>query len=261
MAGEKELERAHGLLEEGQAQRALEILSELIESREPASRIPALDLASQAAYALGRLEDAGMYFRRLRDGLKDIFGQNHPHVAAVQQNMARLAHEQGRLDEALILGREALGILLEALGSEHVDVAQARLNLSTHWYGLRHYDEAEQELREAMRVWEAQEGRRSPHVATCLNNLGRLYEERGDLGQGVAFHTEAVSIRREILGDHPDTAFSLGNLGVAQLMAGDFTAARQSLEEALACYERLGLGDSPDAAAYRANLDICSKQI
>lgn len=257
MTNESALEEGRRLLAEGRPEEALTVLAALADTPEPAVSVPALDMAARAAHALGRLEDAGTYFRRLRDRLKTLFGEHHPHVAAAQENMARLAQEQGRPDEALALGREALAMLLEARGSDHEDVARARLNLSTHWYALKHYDEAEQEVREAMRIWEARDGRRSRHVATCLNNLGRLSEERGELRKGVQLHAEAASIRREVLGDDPETAFSLGNLGVAQLVVGDFQDAFLSLGQALTCYERLGLQDSPDAVAYRTNLDIC----
>ncbi len=52
-------------------------------------------------------------------------------------------------------------------------------------------------------------------MGTCLNNLGRLYEECGQLDRGIALHRKAVALRQDVLGDHEDTAFSLGNLGVA----------------------------------------------
>ena len=66
-----------------------------------------------------------------------------------------------------------------------------------------------------------------------------------------------MSIRKEILGIHPETAFSLGNYGAA--LAGDaqWDKAAQTLEEALSCYDRLGLSDSPDAATCRNNLSLC----
>ena len=261
MTKKNALEEGRRLLEAGQPEEALALLADLVDEQDAAIGVPALDMAARAAHALGRLEEAGTFFRRLRDRLKALFGERHPHVAAAQENMARLAQEQGRPDEALTLGREALSMLLEARGSDHEDVARARLNLSTHWYALKHYDEAEQEVREAMRIWEARDGRRSRHVATCLNNLGRLNEERGELRKGVQLHAEAASIRREVLGDDPETAFSLGNLGVAQLVVGDFQDAFLSLGQALTCYERLGLQDSPDALAYRTNLDICLEKM
>ena len=112
-------------------------------------------------------------------------------------------------------------------------------------------------MKTALALWEAKEGRCCFGVSTCLNNLGRICEERGETHQGVLYHQEAVSIRKEILGIHPETAFSLGNYGAA--LAGDaqWDKAAQTLEEALSCYDRLGLSDSPDAATCRNNLSLC----
>ncbi|MFR4119666.1 MAG: tetratricopeptide repeat protein [Bilophila wadsworthia] len=83
----------------------------------------------------------------------------------------------------------------------------------------------------------------------------------GDTRQGVLYHQEAVSIRKEILGIHPETAFSLGNCGAA--LAGDaqWEKAAQTLEEALSCYESLGLSDSPEAVTCRNNLNLCRNAV
>ena len=135
--------------------------------------------------------------------------------------------------------------------------ADALLNLSSHQYTAKKYDAAEANLKMALHLWEAKEGRRCFGVSTCLNNLGRICEERGETRQGVLYHQEAVSIRKEILGIHPETAFSLGNYGAA--LAGDaqWEKAANTLEEALTCYDSLGLSDSPEAVTCRNNLNLC----
>ena len=68
---------------------------------------------------------------------------------------------------------------------------------------------------------------------------------------------ESCTIRKEILGIHPETAFSLGNYGAA--LAGDaqWEKAANTLEEALTCYDSLGLSDSPEAVTCRNNLNLC----
>ena len=82
---------------------------------------------------------------------------------------------------------------------------------------------------------------------------------KGGVAAGRDLHREAVSIRRELLGDHPETAFSLANLGVALLSAGDLEEGARTLEEALALHDRLGSGASPEAATCRLNLATCHR--
>lgn len=257
MAGE--LEQARTVLDAGRPAAALALLEPLLEAPDPAARVPALELAGLACHALGRLEDSAARFGQLFETVKTLFGPRHPHAALALENVARLEQDRGHPERALPLGRQALDILVETLGTDHPEVARARLNLSTHLYALKRYDEAEREQREALRVWEARDGRRSRHVATCLNNLGRLCEERGELDRGVELHREAVSIRRELLGEHPDTAFSLANLGVALLAAGNPRDGARVLEEALALHERLGSGASAEAATCLHNLATCRR--
>ena len=82
----------------------------------------------------------------------------------------------------------------------------------------------------------------------------------------IAFGTKAVkvkvtsvqdAIRKELLGDHTETAFSLGNLGVALATAGQWQEAVDTLQEALDCYARAGHTTGPDIEGYRKNLEIC----
>ena len=63
--------------------------------------------------------------------------------------------------------------------------------------------------------------------------------------------------RKELLGDHTETAFSLGNLGVALATAGQWQEAVDTLQEALDCYARAGHTTGPDIEGYRKNLEIC----
>mgnify|MGYP000214132873 FL=1 len=71
-------------------------------------------------------------------------------------------------------------------------IADALLNLSSHQYTAKKYDAAEANLKMALHLWEAKEGRRCFGVSTCLNNLGRICEERGETRQGVLYHQEAI---------------------------------------------------------------------
>ncbi|WP_294623922.1 tetratricopeptide repeat protein [uncultured Bilophila sp.] len=218
-----------------------------------------LDGLGRCLHAQGRLEEAEGLFRESMRLLEELFGPDHPHVAGALQNLARLRSERGDRAEAVELGARALHILKEQLPPDDVRLADALLNLSSNQYAAKDYDAAEANLNKALRIWEAQEGRRSFGVSTCLNNLGRICEERGETAQGVLYHREAVAIRKEILGDHAETAFSLGNYGAALAGDGQWTEAARALEEALACYERIGQADTPDAATCRANLELCRK--
>ncbi len=257
---QQRLNEARTLFAEGKAPAAEKIYRELLVPDLPAGgRILVQDGLARCLHVQGRMDEADEAFRESLRHLEELFGPDHIHVAGGLQNLARLRSERGEWEEAALLGERALDILRRGLPPDDLRIADALLNLSSHQYAAKKYEIAEANLKAAMKLWEAREGRRCFGVSTCLNNLGRICEERGETRQGVLYHQEAVSIRKEILGDHPETAFSLGNYGAA--LAGDaqWDKAAQALEEALACYERLGLADSPDAATCRSNLSMCRR--
>lgn len=259
-AFQRRLNDARTLFSNGKAAEAESLYRSLLHPDLPAGgNILVLDGLGRCLHAQGRLEEAEGLFRESMRLLEELFGPDHPHVAGALQNLARLRSERGDRAEAVELGARALHILKEQLPPDDVRLADALLNLSSNQYAAKDYDAAEANLNKALRIWEAQEGRRSFGVSTCLNNLGCICEERGETAQGVLYHREAVAIRKEILGDHAETAFSLGNYGAALAGDGQWTEAARALEEALACYERIGQADTPDAATCRANLELCRK--
>lgn len=125
-------------------------------------------------------------------------------------------------------------------------------------YLRRRYDEAETLITQAKELWEQELGHESLPVSTCLNNLGRICEETDRLEEGIRWHRAAVALRRRLLGEHPETAFCLGNLGTAYAFGGQLENAEQALGEAVAMFEKCGDGGH-DVEGYRKNLDICRK--
>lgn len=68
------------------------------------------------------------------------------------------------------------------------------------------------------RFSEGQLGVDHPDVATSLNNFAALYHSQGRYEAAEPLYQQALSLRREILGDrHPDVASSLFNLAGALL--------------------------------------------
>lgn len=222
----------------------------------PGQSVLALDLLARCLH--DRHEDAEAV--RLLEGAvtlaRTALCWQDPLKAGVMQNLARLHLLGGRREASVALGTEVLEGMEKALGSGHVETARAMQNLAAAHYELKHWDRAEYLLLRAKSVWEAQAAP-LPELAVCYNNLGRINEERGQYARGIAWHRQAVALRRRLLGEHPDTAFSLGNLGVALASAGEWEEAARTLEECLACYARCGQTGGSAVEGYRRNLEVC----
>ena len=110
--------------------------------------------------------------------------------------------------------------------------------------------QAEARFEQALRIREAQDGRRNPDVARLLSNFGVFHAMRGDMPKAEELFRQALEIREATLGpDHPDVATSLNNLGMAHESRGDHREAEALLRRGLAIRERVLPPDHPDLAA------------
>lgn len=256
------LRAAQDLLQSGQGAAAGEAFRELLgEDILPGVRALALDGLSASLRVQGRVAEAETHLREALGLLEQMFGPAHPYVAGMLLNLALILRDRNAGDEALALSGRAVSILRGQEPPNAPLLAEALVNLSSHHYDRGDFDAAEANLTEAMALWEGVAGRRSMGVSTCLNNLGRIRENQGRTAEGVALHAEAVNIRQEVLGEHTETAFSLGNYGVALAGDGQWEKACTTLADCVAMYERLGKGTAPHVQQYRQNLEICRRMV
>ncbi len=169
--------------------------------------------------------------------------------------------DKGEVTAGRDLSRGALEELEAILPEDAPLIAEACFMLSQAEYRLNDLDAAEFLTRRAMRIWQKLHGPEWFGISTCLNNLGRIYEERGLAAKGIALHRQALAMRKKLLGEHEETAFSLGNLGTALAADGQWQEAERILDECLACYARVGTKEAFKVEGYRLNLDLCRKAL
>lgn len=172
-------------------------------------------------------------------------------------NLARANLLSGKPVEAESIAKKALQISIDAGGENSPLHAASLFHLSAPAYHRKDYEAAAARLRGAIKIWEACGGHEES-VASCLNNLGRIYEELGDFARGAEYHSEAVERRRR-LPNREDLAFSLGNYGLALAALGDIEEALAALRECLSVYQEAGAGESREAQAFRGNFERLSE--
>lgn len=252
------LRSALDMMKQGEPQKCIEAL-EALAARYPGDdlcRALVMDGMGRANFALQQPDAAVKALEESVALLRATMGATAPMTLGAMQNLAHALLGLEKVEESLELGREALRLTVETCGSDSPQTAEAQLRLSSAYYRKRDFDRAESLLRTAKEIWEKQ-GFLVPQLGVCLNNLGRICEERGELDAGIALHRQAVALRRELLGEHEETAFSLGNLGVALASAGQWVEASAILQDSVEMYDRLGLGKGAEAQSYRKNLEIC----
>ena len=179
----------------------------------------------------GELESAARSYRealRLSQSLEDADG-----IAANAINLSIVRQRQGRFHEA----RETLNAVLD---QSNLRFSSARLTEVSLRHALLDLD---QNRFAAAADWVGRAakhcGERCPMSSTIDNVRAQLALQAGRVDEAAAAARSAQRTS-EAAGDRSETANALRLLGIAALRAGDFSAARPHLEQALAIDRDIG---------------------
>ena len=94
------------------------------------------------------------------------------------------------------------------------------------------YDNALNLYQMALRNAVEQYGEQHPKVATCYNNIGLLYKDKGLPSYSLGFYQKALDIQLRTLGDnHVDVAITYNNMGLSY-------DSQDNIHEALICFQK-----------------------
>ncbi|MDB4958225.1 MAG: serine/threonine kinase family protein, partial [Myxococcales bacterium] len=122
---------------------------------------------------------------------------------------------------------------LEAHDDERVR-AQLDNNVGIVRFAADRFDEALAQYQTSLALRERLYGAQSPLVAASLDNIGLVYDSKGEYARGTDFHKRALAIDLEALGPmHPSTALTLTNLAVSLHNQGLFDEALTTAQRAV----------------------------
>jgi len=155
---------------------------------------------------------------RAKVAAEDVHGyeaeiERHPDDPGLRDDAAMLYLELGRPEEAAEHFRKAL-----ALRGRQGPTAAAHYNLGTALTVGRHFDQAEYEYRQALRI--------DPSYANAHNNLGNVLLAEGKFPEAIAEFRAVVLLQPESAGAH-------SNLSSALAGSGDYAAAIEEADAAL----------------------------
>jgi CHAT domain-containing protein/Tfp pilus assembly protein PilF len=206
-------------------------------------------------YSEGRFSEAIPLAVRLLERIEEVFGPEHPLVAAPLNNLAMLYKETGQYARAAPLLERSLAINEKALGPEHPDVASPLNNLALLYHETGEYARAAPLYERALAIREKTLGPKHPDLAMSLNNLAGLHYEMGEYARAAPLHERSLAIREKTLGpEHPDVAMSLSNLALLYYTTGEYARAAPLWERSLAIREKALGPEHPDVAISLNNL-------
>ena len=163
-------------------------------------------------------------------------------LGRVLNNFGSLYLRRKDYGRALMLLQWAIRIKEENLG-DSVETVPSLNNEGATYLEMKRYKEAENSFHRALdlslRLKEKHLGSHNLPAAS-LHQIGITYHKMCRYEEAVKQFQKAVELRKELLGDHTETALSLKCLSDSQHASGDVTEAAETLQQLVCTYKALG---------------------
>lgn len=144
---------------------------------------------------------------------RELYGNSHLDVARSLNDLAVLKQTKGDYAATDTLLSEAIEIR-RALNTENEALGIALSNQAALKYGLGDFTSAEQQMREALTIFQTSVGNLDMRTANVMTNLAAILTVREKMDEAITYYRDALDIRLQLLGeDHPDIASSYAHLG------------------------------------------------
>lgn len=170
-------------------------------------------------------------------GIKQVFGSEHAHIAAILGNIGNLYMETGDNDEAFAIYQEVLGIETLHLGLSHPEVAVTLHNIATIECSRGNFSEGVSLYKQVAEMQKIRFGQEHLTVAITLGCLADAYERMGDLENAIKTYEEALKIRTlNLTKFHIDCGRLMHKLGRLASSRNDYTTALNHVKKAIEVY-------------------------
>jgi eukaryotic-like serine/threonine-protein kinase len=181
--------------------------------------------------------------------------------------LSRLQAQWHKYDEGERLGREAASIATELHGPRSLEGAAAMNTLNASLIAKQQLDEVNGLAERVVSIARAApaSGRVPPDLGAdpaeleiaALANLAEVANLKEDHARQQSLLVERLARARvRYPPQHPEVAYALNDLGLAQLMSNDAATAERTLEEAVRLETAIFGEDHPDVASGRENLSL-----
>ena len=170
-------------------------------------------------------------------GMKQVFGSEHAHIAAILGNIGNLYMETGDNDEAFTIYQEVLGIETLHLGLSHPELAVTLHNIATIECSRGNFSEGISLYKQVAEMQKLRFGHDHLTVAITLGCLADAYERMGSLESAIKIYEEALRIRTLTLTKfHIDVGRLLHKLGKLASTRKDYATAMHHVKKAIEVY-------------------------
>lgn len=163
--------------------------------------------------------------------------------AALYNNRSILYANTGRLKEAKRDLESAMELILQ-LDEAETEVAITHVNVGNICIALQELEEGMEHMKEAVRIFGCQEGKKDPHFASALSGLGEAYFRNGELQKAEECYEKALGEIRSNYGENDSYRITMRNLETVRSTKARMEAIREQnqkgMEISRAYYEAFG---------------------
>lgn len=217
-----------------------------------------LSAMAPAYFGLGDGERAGALAEEAVALWRRALPSDHPDIGAALLYLANVRLNHGRADEAQAQAREALRIHRAAAARGVSGLGDSARILSTLGAALQRSGrlaEAEAVLRSLLAAERARSPAAPEAVAQVARNLAHVLRDARRHAEAAPLYDEAYAMHRAAFGEeHPETANSAVNLGVARTRLGDLVEGERLVRHGVTVKRRLLGITHPDVAGDQLTL-------
>ena len=202
-----------------------------------------IDLANFTFEYMAQYDLALEYYKQALSIRKHVFGDSHPEVATLYNNLGYVYSERNDYTHALEYYQQALSIWKLEYGEFHPNVATLYNNIgSVHVY-KDNFDKALEYFQAVLAIRQQILSKSHPDMAQSYNNIGYVSSKLGNYVQALEYHQHALEVEKLIYGkSHPSIATSYNNIGEVYRNMSDYKHALEYHQHALNIWKRF-LGD------------------
>jgi tetratricopeptide (TPR) repeat protein/tRNA A-37 threonylcarbamoyl transferase component Bud32 len=189
----------------------------------------------------GRFDEAASL---LEHGLEVVARDRDPRdreVLMTRANLAIVRRDQGRVAEGVAIMRGVVEASACALGADHADTVLWKIHLAAVLMAAEQLEEADELLGETLDAALGAFGPGHPYALQCRALLGKLWYQLGRPDEAADLLEELLALQEEALGEeHPSVLWTLHNLAMCRLAAGEQGPAEGLLGLSLERHRRVG---------------------
>lgn len=149
------------------------------------------------------------------------YGVHHQQAAKVYSRQGIILTEQGKYDEAEEKFKLALSITEEYLGDRSPDFLSVSNQFASLLRRIKKLDDAKRLLERGLLLVNNERDK-----AAIYTNIANIYNEQHNYDQSHSYSLKALNIYEPLLGNHPDVATALMNMGSNKHVQGEYEEAR-----------------------------------